>query len=89
MRSSHFAKLVRLPLLAMAFSAAAVWAVLFLAWSAGTLYPQALREAPHASGPAVGDLVVDFVLKDLDGKPWHLRDHLGAGPIVIEFGNLT
>jgi hypothetical protein len=31
----------------------------------------------------------DFVLKDLKGQEYHLRDHFGSGLIVIQFGSFT
>jgi hypothetical protein len=34
-------------------------------------------------------LAPDFVLRDPRGKAYHLREHLGGGPIVIQFGNFT
>ena len=39
--------------------------------------------------PALGELAPDFVLKDIDGESFHLKDFVGKHPIVIEFGSTT
>jgi hypothetical protein len=39
--------------------------------------------------PEVGDPAPDFVLRDPEGRPYHLRDHIGRLPIVLEFGSFT
>jgi hypothetical protein len=51
-----------------------------------------LTSAPAATPapwPGVGDPAPDFLLKDLEGRPFHLRDWLGRTPLVIEFGSFT
>jgi hypothetical protein len=40
--------------------------------------------AEHEDDPAP-----DFVLKDPKGQEYRLRDHIGTGLIVIQFGNFT
>jgi hypothetical protein len=46
---------------------------------------------PHLRPPVEqeDDPAPDFVLKDPQGRVYHLRDHIGTGLIVIQFGNFT
>jgi hypothetical protein len=44
-------------------------------------YPQAK--------PAQGEPAPDFMLYDLDGKAFRLKDVVGKRPVVIEFGSYT
>jgi hypothetical protein len=39
--------------------------------------------------PHVGDAAPDFTLKDLDGRPFRLRDVVGRRPLVLEFVCIT
>jgi hypothetical protein len=39
--------------------------------------------------PALGETAPDFVLRDLDGKAFRLKDAVGKRPLVIEFGSYT
>ena len=38
---------------------------------------------------AAGEPAPDFVLRDVDGAEFHLRDWVGKRPVVIEFGSYT
>jgi hypothetical protein len=51
-----------------------------------------LTSAPAATPPplpGVGDPALDFLLKDPEGRPFHLGDWVGRTPLVIEFGSFT
>jgi hypothetical protein len=39
--------------------------------------------------PAVGEEAPDFRLTDIDGKEFHLAEHIGSRPLVLEFGSAT
>ncbi|HLW67421.1 MAG TPA: deiodinase-like protein [Gemmataceae bacterium] len=39
--------------------------------------------------PAVGEPAPDFVLKDVNSQPFHLKDYVGRHFIVLEFGSTT
>lgn len=47
------------------------------------------KDAFAKAQPALGTKAPAFVLEDLDGKEYRLKDILGKRPIVIEFGSYT
>ena len=52
--------------------------------------PQAGKAQNYAEmKPALGTAAPDFTLTDLAGKEFHLKDHIGKRPVVIEFGSYS
>jgi hypothetical protein len=51
--------------------------------------PAADRERSKPAAPALGGAAPTFVLLDLEGKEFRLKDHAGKRPVVIEFGSYT
>jgi hypothetical protein len=43
----------------------------------------------RAAAPEEGDLAPDFEIRDVEGRPYRLRDHVGKGLIIIQFGSFT
>jgi hypothetical protein len=39
--------------------------------------------------PALGETAPDFVLKDLEGREFRLKDAVGSRPIVLEIGSYS
>jgi hypothetical protein len=68
--------------LSLAGLAGAAW-LMFDAWWPHVA-PTFAEQAPALDGTAP-----DFSLRDLDGKVFHLSEHLGSHLIVIEFGSCT
>ena len=69
--------------------------VTFAIWMVGACLITSLgctsktENAQDQQKPAVGELAPDFVLKDVDGRPFHLKDYIGPHFIVLEFGSIT
>jgi hypothetical protein len=43
----------------------------------------------RAAAPEEGDLAPDFEIRDVEGRTYRLRDHVGKGLIIIQFGSFT
>lgn len=65
--------------------------------SSGTVLPTELKRGCtdfatggfDNAGLAIGEMAVDFTLKDMDGKEYTLSQLLGEKPVVIVFGSFT
>jgi hypothetical protein len=62
---------------------------LFVSRDAAADSPAPLPSPFELSHPAVGEVAPEFTLRDVDGKPFRLRDESGKVPVVIEFGSFT
>ena len=71
--------------------AGCILGVLFLATAIVKIEPAFRRIPPvfDETDPVAGSPAPLFALSGLDGKEWRLADHLGAKPVLIEFGSLT
>jgi hypothetical protein len=66
------------------------WALaLVLAWAGAAGVQSADRPRGKPARPALGETASVFVLLDLEGKAFRLKDRMGKRPIVIEFGSYT
>jgi hypothetical protein len=66
-------------------------AVYLLVVSMVRLQATAAREPSGSSPkwPTVGDPAPDFVLKDTEGRAFHLQSQAGKAPLVLQLGSFT
>jgi hypothetical protein len=66
-----------------------VLGVSLLTRRSATNEPAAVTPTFEGAHPRVGEIAPDFNLKDIAELPFHLSEHLGYRPLVIEFGSFT